>query len=250
MPADGIMPVRAGNATLLGQIVPALVACAEAFADAPDARLFPAEEALIAKALDKRRREFTTARCCARRAIGELGFAPAPILPGARGAPQWPSGVVGSITHCAGYRAAAVARARDMLTIGIDAEPDEALPEGVLELISLPGERARLHDLAAGTPGTCWDRLLFSAKESVYKAWFPLARRWLGFQDADLTIRPAEGVFEVRLLVEPPGFPCAPPPVLTGRFLARDGLVLTAVTSQAARAAQVGRIPEAVTPAP
>ena len=42
----------------------------------------------------------------------------------------------------------------------------------------------------------CWDRLLFSAKEAVYKAWFPLAGRWLGFEDADRRRRPSgSGIF-------------------------------------------------------
>jgi 4'-phosphopantetheinyl transferase EntD len=42
--------------------------------------------------------------------------------------------------------------------------------------------------LAASDPGTCWDRLVFCAKEAVYKTWFPLAERWLGFDEADVTI--------------------------------------------------------------
>src|SRR5260370_32090209 len=173
---------------MIEKILPAGVASAEAFSDPPDIVLFPEEEALLARAVDKRRREFSTARNCARRALADLGVAPTPILRGERGAPQWPSGTVGSITHCAGYRAAAVARARDVLTIGLDAEPDDVLPDGVIDLVSLPRERDRLRDLAAAAPGTCWDRLLFSAKEAVYKAWFPLALRWLGLQDADITL--------------------------------------------------------------
>ena len=211
---------------MIERILPAGVAFAEAFADAPAARLFPEEEALVARAVDKRRREFATARHCARRALGALGVVPAPILRGERGAPQWPPGVVGSITHCAGYRAAAVACVRDMRTIGLDAEPDELLPAGVLELISLPGERARLGHLPLGT---CWDRLLFSAKETVYKAWFPLTRRWLGFEEADITLNAEEGTFEARLLVADHVAAGAPLAGFTGRWLISDGLILTAI---------------------
>ena len=47
----------------------------------------------------------------------------------------------------------------------------------------------------------CWDRLLFSAKEAVYKAWFPLAHQWLDFRQADVTIAPRGGTFTARLLV-------------------------------------------------
>ena len=166
-----------------------MVECAEEFGDPPEAALFPAEEALLARAVEKRRREFATGRQCARSALGALGIGPAPILPGQGGAPQWPSGIVGSITHCAGYRAAAVARASEVVTIGLDAEPAGSLPGEVLGLVTLPDERDRLRDLARDVPGVCWDTLLFSAKESVYKAWFPLARRWLGFNDADIAIK-------------------------------------------------------------
>jgi 4'-phosphopantetheinyl transferase EntD len=216
---------------VIEEILPAGAVGAEAFGDSPGLVLFPEEEALVARAVDKRRREFTTARTCARTALVDLGVAPAPILPGERGAPQWPPGIVGSITHCAGYRAAAVARACDVLTVGLDAEPDEVLPGGVLEVVSLPGERERLRDLAAAVPGTCWDRLLFCAKEATYKAWFPLTRRWLGFEDADVTINATDGTFESRLLVPAPDVGGSPLAGFTGRWLARDGLLLTAITT-------------------
>jgi 4'-phosphopantetheinyl transferase EntD len=215
---------------VIEKIVPATVACAEAFTDQADTVLFPAEEALVAGAAGKRRREFATGRHCARTALADLGVASAPLLRGEMGAPLWPPGIVGSITHCAGYRGAAVARARDVLTTGVDAEPDEPLPHGVLALVALPAERGRLRDLSAAEPGTCWDRLLFSAKESVYKAWFPLTGRWLGFRDADVTIDAACSTFDVRLLaaaVDPGGFPLAG---FAGRWLAEGGLILTAVT--------------------
>jgi 4'-phosphopantetheinyl transferase EntD len=214
---------------MIAKVMPAEVACAEAFADPPDIMLFPEEEALIARAVEKRRREFTTARGCARTALAALGVAPAPIPAGEKGSPQWPPGVVGSITHCPGYRAAAVARASDVLSIGLDAEPDQVLPDRVLDAIALPAERARLRDLMASAPGTCWDRLLFSAKESVYKAWFPLTRTWLGFADADITVNPGDGTFEARLLVTAPVIGGSPLTGFAGRWLASDGLILTAI---------------------
>jgi 4'-phosphopantetheinyl transferase EntD len=85
--------------------------------------------------------------------------------------------------------------------------------------------------LSGRTPS--WDRLLFSAKESVYKAWYPLVRSWLGPQEADITIEPAEGTFEARLLIAPSAVRGASLGVFSGRFLARDGLILTAVTCPA-----------------
>ena len=216
---------------MIEEILPAAVASAEMFTDPPDAMLFPQEAAIVERASDKRRREFTAGRECARIALGKLGIAPVPILIGERGAPQWPPGIVGSITHCDGYRAAAAAHASDVAAIGMDAEPDDLLPRGVLDVISLPAERTRLSALAGERPAMCWDRLLFSAKESVYKAWFPLTGRWLGFEDADVTISPA-GTFTARLrtgLTEPTE--AQPPPAsFAGRWLAAGGLMLTAIT--------------------
>jgi 4'-phosphopantetheinyl transferase EntD len=213
---------------VLAELLPPAAAAVEAFGDLPGAVLFPEEEAVISRAVDKRRREFTTARACARAALARLGLPPVAILPGERGAPQWPPGIVGSMTHCASYRASAVARARDMLTLGLDAEPDESLPEGVLDAVALADERAGLRALAAAAPQPCWDRLLFSAKESVYKAWFPLTRRWLGFEEAAITFSPA-GTFTARLLVPGPMLDGRQLTGFTGRWLARDGLVLTVI---------------------
>lgn len=210
-------------------LLPAAVAVEEMFADPPEIVLFPAEEAVVANAVDKRRREFVTVRACARRALARLGHAPRPLLPGERGAPQWPDGVIGSLTHCAGYRSAAVARTADVETVGIDAEPHEPLPDGVLDLIARPEERARLDALAAAQPDIAWDRLLFSAKESVYKAWFPLTCEWLDFQEASVTIDAGAGTFAVELLK--PGLRVGGTPAdeLGGRWNAAGGLVVTAI---------------------
>lgn len=147
-----------------------------------------------------------------------------------RGAPQWPAGVVGSITHCDGYRAAAVARDDHLRAIGIDAEPHDALPDGVLDTITRPAEREQLHRLATTAPGCHWDRLLFSAKESVYKAWFPLTGRWLDFTEADVTIDAVSGSFTAGLAVRGPCVDGAEMTGFTGRWLIRAGLVVTAVT--------------------
>nr|WP_246421900.1 4'-phosphopantetheinyl transferase superfamily protein [Nocardiopsis mwathae] len=209
--------------------MPVGVAAVEAFEDRDDAALFPEEEALLARAVDKRRREFTTVRACARDALASLGFPAAPLLPGERGAPGWPRGAVGSMTHCAGYRAAAVARASDVATVGIDAEPHDALPDGVLESIALPEERVRLKNLAVGDPDVCWDRLLFSAKESVYKAWFPLTRRWLGFEEADIAIDPERRTFSARLLVEGPVADGRRLDGFEGRWIVGNGIVATVI---------------------
>ncbi|MFF3866367.1 4'-phosphopantetheinyl transferase [Micromonospora sp. NPDC001898] len=214
---------------MIEQILPPSVAVAESFEDSAGLTLFPEEEALVANSVQKRRREFTTVRHCARRALAELGVEPVPIVSGARGAPIWPAGIVGSMTHCDGYRAAVLGRAAAFATLGVDAEPHAPLPEGVLDAIALPAERTRTAALAAARPTVCWDRLLFSAKESVYKAWFPLTGRWLDFAEADIVVDPA-GTFVAELLVPGPVLGGVPVTAFTGRFLVGRGLVLTAIS--------------------
>jgi enterobactin synthetase component D / holo-[acyl-carrier protein] synthase len=206
------------------------VATAETFGDDPAASLFPEEYSVISRAGESRRREFATARACARTALSRLGRQPAPILSGPRGAPRWPEGVTGSITHCPGYRAAAVAKTSDVVSLGLDAEPNESLPDrGMLDIIATESERIRLADLVVGPPGVSWERLLFSAKESVYKTWFPLTRRWLDFESADIVIDAQSGTFTARLLVEGPVVNGAPLSLLHGRWLADQGLLVTAI---------------------
>ncbi len=213
---------------MIEAILPAGVAVAEARDDEGESDLFPAEEALVARAVEKRRREFATGRACAHRALEGLGIAAVAVPAGERGEPVWPPGVVASIAHCRGYRGCAAARAGDLTTIGIDAEPHAALPEGLIGDVARPEERGRLAELAATEPAVHWDRLLFSAKESVYKAWYPLARRWLGFEDAVLTID-SGGSFRARLLVEGPVVDGAELKGFDGRWLVAEGLLLTAI---------------------
>ena len=214
---------------MIAEILPPPVAAVEAFDDPPGVTLFPEEEAAMARAAPRRRGEFTAGRACARAALARLGLPAVPIVPGPRGAPQWPPGVVGSITHCDGYRASAVAFARDVLTLGLDAEPDGPLPAGVLDVVALAEERDRLPGLTAAAPHVPWDRLLFCAKEAVYKAWFPLTGRWLGFEQAAVTFAPDAGTFTARLLADGPAAGGRQLDRLSGRWLARNGLVLAAI---------------------
>jgi 4'-phosphopantetheinyl transferase EntD len=225
---------------VLAELLPPAVVAVEAYDDAAPVELFPEEHAIVARAVDKRRREFTTVRGCARQALARLGYEPAPILPGQRGAPRWPAGIVGTMTHCEGYRACALALDRDVRTLGVDAEPNAPLPEGVLDAIALTEELAMLHDLDARTPGVHWDRLLFSAKEAVYKAWFPLTAKWLDFSEARIAIDAEAGTFEATLLVPGPQTPEGPLAGFSGRWLSRRGLLLASIVVTAPSVAESG----------
>jgi 4'-phosphopantetheinyl transferase EntD len=215
---------------LLAGVLPAVVASAELYDDPPDLAPLPEEEPLIARSVAKRRNEFVTVRYCARQALGELGLPPVPILKGDKGEPCWPEGVVGSLTHCAGFRGAVVGRVSDVRSVGIDAEPHDVLPEGVLDAISLLEERRQLTSLGGDLH---WDRILFCAKEATYKAWFPLTHRWLGFEDAHVTFEldgsGSSGTFESRILVDPAAESGPPLTALSGRWSVADDLTLTAI---------------------
>jgi 4'-phosphopantetheinyl transferase EntD len=221
---------------LIEELLPPGAVAAESRSDPPEAVLFPEEESVLTHAVEKRRLEFATVRHCARAALARLGVPAAAILPGERGAPRWPDGIVGSMTHCAGYRAAVVARNSQLATIGVDAEPHDALPPEVLTTVTVPEERERLAALMARRPAVHWDRLLFSAKESVYKAWFPLTGRWLDFEEASIQFDAhaaaggESGTFYARLLVPGPVVAGVTLLGFTGHWLVRDGLLITAIS--------------------
>jgi 4'-phosphopantetheinyl transferase EntD len=235
---------------MIETLLPSAVIAVEAREDPEDIVLFAEEEASVGQAVDGRRREFTTARACVREAFGRLGLPPSALINGARGEPLWPAGIVGSITHCDGYRACAIARSTEMATIGIDAEPHAALPEGVLGEVAIDQELSWLEDRRRNVPDVHWDRLLFSAKESVYKAWFPLAKRWLGFEDAAIAVDASAATFTARLLVAAPAVEGRPLMGFSGRWLIRDGLVLTAIALPAVRASRETLNPSSAAPRP
>lgn len=207
---------------MIEQLVPDHVVVFSTRENIPDVALFAEEERSVSRAVEKRRREFTTGRACARIALRQLGIPDVPIPNGPRGEPLWPTGVAGSITHCTGYCAGAVARVGGVLTIGIDAEVHAPLPEGVWEQVAFGPELRMPPDRSAGV---CLDRVLFSAKEAVYKAWFPLAGRWLGFEDVELTIDVGGGTFCARLLVPGPMVDGAELTELRGRWCVEAGIV-------------------------
>jgi enterobactin synthetase component D len=184
----------------------------------------------LGRALPARRREFLAGRYCARLALGAL--LPGGPLPdverGADGAPLWPEGIVGSITHAGSLVSAAAARTADVRGIGIDTERLERFekPTGVARLVLLPGEAA------AGGPALP-DRLrlplVFSAKEALFKCLYPLVRRRFYFESAAvLDVNVVEGTFTPRL-TSPLAPGVGPDLRLHGRFVIDDAYVHTGV---------------------
>src|SRR5262245_7120663 len=142
--------------------------------------LLPAEAPAFASSVVKVRRASGAARMVARGLLGSLGYSGWPIVKAPSGQPIWPSGVVGSLAHDARCAVAAVARAGDIKALGIDVEPAEMLPADVLHLVATPRELARLDQDPFG------GRLLFVAKEAVYKAVYPLDQVFLDHHDVEV----------------------------------------------------------------
>ena len=212
---------------MLQDLVPSYVTTSYHTSDGSPVSQFSAEATLVARAAPSRRLEFITARCCARQALAKLGVGPTPILRGSHGEPEWPDGVVGSITHCRGFRAAAVALTDKARAIGIDAEPHAPLPEEVRGLVLRPEEERRV---ASAPGGVCWDLLVFVAKECVYKAWFPLAGTWLDHADATVSWNASERTFCAEFVGQTGLARSLGLGPLNGRFAVRNKLLLAAVT--------------------
>jgi 4'-phosphopantetheinyl transferase EntD len=157
-------------------------------------------------------------------------------LIGAHREPRWPPGVVGSITHTDGYCAVAVTWSDQVAGIGIDAEPHVALSEDLIRMVCTQAERQWIAG-AARIDGLHWGTLFFSAKESIFKAWFPIAHRWLDFQDAELSIDVERRTFEVRLCVGGPVESGERPISFRGRFAIVGSYVMTATVAEVAQPA-------------
>lgn len=217
---------------LVRAVVPDGVYAAEVRGEGDESGLLPTERAAIGHAVVKRRREYAGARRAARAAWSRLDVPARPLLNAPTREPIWPDGIVGALTHCEGYGAAAVARAGVYDGIGLDAEPNEPLPVGVWSVVGLEEERRALDELELGLGpdrlGVALDRLVFCVKEATFKVWFPLTRRWLDFDEASVRID-LRGEFEVRLLLD--RLPHEDPRLwsLSGRWRHDGDVVLAAI---------------------
>ena len=158
----------------------------------------PAEEAaFVAQAVEKRRAEFARGRSCARAACATLGVSGQIIPVGQRRAPIWPASLVGSITHCRGLVAAAVGDRARFRGIGLDAEPRETLSPELTARVASISEREEAEAWVSVDSGI-QGRLIFSAKEVVYKCVYPLTGTELDFQDVAIRFEGHEGSFRAE----------------------------------------------------
>jgi 4'-phosphopantetheinyl transferase EntD len=142
--------------------------------------LLPLEASSFASSVVKVRRASGAARIVARQLLARLGHPECAIPRGPAGAPIWPAGVVGSLAHDARVAVAAIGLHRDLAAIGIDVEPAEALPPELVDMVATPQERLKIAD------DPYRGRLLFTAKEAVYKAVYPLDQTFLDHHDVEI----------------------------------------------------------------
>jgi 4'-phosphopantetheinyl transferase EntD len=158
--------------------------------------LLPEETPAFATSVVKVRRASGAARIVARDLLARLGHAGCALPKGSGGAPTWPAGVIGSLAHDDRVAVAAVGRSRDAGAIGIDIEPAEPLPAELLDMVATPIERLKIAD------DPYRGRLLFVAKEAVYKAVYPLDRTFLEHHDVEISLADRKAIVRNGRVVE------------------------------------------------
>jgi 4'-phosphopantetheinyl transferase EntD len=189
--------------------------------------LLPEEAAHLGRAVPKRMQEFAAGRLCARRALAEFGLPDFPIRAAEDRQPIWPDSMVGSITHTAGFCAAAAAERRRVQALGLDGEVVGDIKAEIWPHICLPEEIAWIRSLPASEQDSAVT-LIFSAKEAFYKCQYPLVRDPLGFHDVRIEA-PAwdasAGIFRVHPTRSVAIATYAALP-LHGRYLFQENLVI------------------------
>jgi enterobactin synthetase component D len=105
--------------------------------------------------------------------------------------------MVGAISHTRRVAVAIAGRRSDYIGLGVDIEElDRGVRADIARLVCRPAEMDWV-DVNSGIERLM---MLFSAKESVFKALYPIERVWLGFEDAELRWDQARGVFIARVL--------------------------------------------------
>lgn len=182
---------------------------------APMPRLLGDEVLAIEQVSPPRAREFGAGRAAARAAMERLGHVPRPVLQGEDRAPIWPVGLKGSITHTDRDCMAVVTDAPEIAALGLDLEPMSPLEPSLWPSVCTMPEMQWLASLGPSQRGH-FAKLIFCAKEAVYKAQYQISRTMLDFQAADLEFDLAAGRFSARFRVDVPGFSDKVP--IPGRF--------------------------------
>lgn len=154
---------------------------------APMPRLMGDEVLAIDHVVPKRAREFGAGRAAARQAMEALGQPPRPVLQGDDRAPVWPAGLTGSITHTDRDALAVVTDDPAIRALGLDMEPATPLCPDLWDSVCTIADRRWLASLGPTQRGY-FAKLVFCAKEAVYKAQYQISRTVIDFQAVALVI--------------------------------------------------------------
>lgn len=185
--------------------------------------------ASIQRSVAKRQAEFLAGRLCARSALQQLeGLDFIPAI-GEDRAPVWPSHISGSITHSTGHAAAIVAHKAQWRGLGMDLEnllPLERAERLAGEILT-PDEMQRM---ATGPREQVAQlvTLTFSAKESLFKALYPIVQKRFYFEHAEVVEWSDSGFLRLRLLTDLSSEWCYGKE-LEGQFAVDDGQLLSLV---------------------
>ena len=149
-------------------------------------KLHPAEENYFSQLSSVSRKEhYRSGRICAGEVLSKLGARGQPVLrdPQTR-EPLWPEGISGAITHSGNWAAAAAGKTSEVSGIGIDLEDlERRVDHRISRYVCIPEEQKWLQECGED----CLEqnlKIIFSAKESIFKAFFPYTRTYLHFHDA------------------------------------------------------------------
>jgi len=223
-------PLKCKGSRVIERILPLFVAVAESFDDDSADTLLSQQHPVAVNSAESWQAEYDVVHPRARAAGQGLMFSAVPVRWAAPATPRWPKGMTGSFTYCDGYCAAAVALTQDVAALAVDAQLNQPLSDdGSLDLVAYDEERQRLAELTARMPDVCWDRLLFSAKLTVFKALFPSPSSYPGPELSDIAIDEYENAFTAHLLVPGPVVDGEPLTEMHGRWAAHGGFLATGV---------------------
>ena len=172
-----------------------------------DFPLLPEEQAIAESfSSQKRRVEFTLGRICAHSALSKFGLESEPILrnPESR-EPCWPDSVRGSITHSTGLAAVAVGLKKEIKGVGIDLESfSRSVDFKIRKHVCVDSELEWLESLPTKQANRAL-RIIFSAKESIFKCIYPGTKTYLGFKDAAVSVNETEKNFSFIIFKSFPG---------------------------------------------
>ncbi len=189
------------------------------------------EEEIFLKTIgsSKRQAEFILGRRCVHQALSKFKLESAPVLrnPETR-EPCWPESVRGSITHSGKMAAAAVGWTKEISGIGIDLESfSREIDFNISRHVCVETELEWLKNLSPELAKRGL-RIIFSAKESIFKCLFPISQTYLYFKDATITINEDNSDFSFILSkacsgITKVGFQHK------GRFTIKDNMLLTSI---------------------